>query len=98
MFTLESQAKYYSCVILAYPIRIPQRFCAKYFLQNLKILICSHFIAQNVQQGLMLKTPNGANPVEFTLYILQEDAVIRQYEEQFYTAFFISYLALHFIR
>ncbi len=65
MFTLESQANYYSCVILAYPIRIPQRFCAKYFLQNVKILICSHFMTQNDQQGLVLKTPNGGNPVEF---------------------------------
>ena len=75
MFRLESQANYYSCVILAYPIRIPQRFCAKYFLQNVKILICSHFMAQNDQQGLVLKTPNGGIPVDFTLYLLQEDAV-----------------------
>ena len=58
MFTLASQANYYSCVILAYIIQIPQRFCAKYFLQNLKIFFCTHFIAQNVQEGLNSKTPN----------------------------------------
>ncbi len=58
-FTLESQANYYSCVILAYIIQFSQRFCAKYFLRNLKIFICSHFIAQNVQEGLILKVPNN---------------------------------------
>ena len=47
----------------------------KYFLRNLKIFICYHFIVQNVKQGLILKTPNRANPVEFTLYILHEGAV-----------------------
>ena len=57
-FTLESQANYYSCVILAYIIQFSQRFCAKYFLRNLKIFICSHFIAQNVQEGLIWKVPN----------------------------------------
>ena len=58
ILSCNNQANYYSCVNLAYSIQFAQRFYAKYFLQNLKIFVCSHFIAQNVQQGLILKMPN----------------------------------------
>ena len=75
MFTLAPQANDYSCVILAYIIQFSQRFCVKYFLRNLKIFIYSHFIAQNVQEGLLLKMTNGANSVEFTVFILHGGAV-----------------------